>query len=109
MSLANYFPDLIQQLPRFEGPFEAFQLSAQDCDVLLSSYPAGTVIPPHSHETENVGVITQGVLLLTMGGKTAIVCTGEWYHVPAGEEHAAEFSEDTAGIEFWFKAATSSS
>lgn len=103
MSLANYFPQLIQQLPRFDGQFEAFELKAQDCDVLLSSYPGGTVVPPHSHETENVGVITRGTLLLTMSGETKTIAAGEWYHVPQGEEHAAEFPEDTAGIEFWFR------
>ncbi len=103
MSLSNYFPQLIQNLPRFEGQFDAFQLSANNCDVLLSSYPAGTVIDPHSHDTENVGVITRGNLLLTMDGKTEQFGAGEWYHVPEGQEHAAEFTEDTAGIEFWFK------
>ncbi len=103
MSLGNYFPQLIQNLPRFEGQFDAFQLAADNCDVLLSSYPAGTVIAPHSHDTENVGVITRGTLLLTMGGQTTTIVAGEWYHVPTGQEHAAEFTEDTAGIEFWFR------
>jgi hypothetical protein len=27
---------------------------------------------------------------------------GEWYHVPAGAEHSAEFAIDSAEIEFWF-------
>jgi hypothetical protein len=29
---------------------------------------------------------------------------GEWYHVPAGIEHAADFAADGAEIEFWFRA-----
>ena len=71
--------------------------------VTFDALPAGTVIEPHSHDTENVGVITRGNLLLTMDGKTEQIGAGEWYHVPEGQEHAAEFTEDTAGIEFWFK------
>ena len=104
MTLNNYYPQKIQDLPAFEGPFDAFKLSSKDCDVLLASYPAGTKIPAHSHDTENVGVITVGELLLTMDGETKVIGAGEWYHVPAGKEHAAEFSSDTAEIEFWFSA-----
>lgn len=55
-----HFPQLLRSLPAFEGPFDAFKLAAKDCDVLFASYPKGTVIPPHNHDTENVGVITRG-------------------------------------------------
>jgi quercetin dioxygenase-like cupin family protein len=103
MSLNNYYPELIRNLPEFEGRFEAFRLEAKDCDVLFASYPAGTLIEAHSHDTENVGVITKGQLLLTMDGKTTVIEAGDWYHVPAGAEHAAEFKADTAEIEFWFR------
>ncbi|MCG8414829.1 MAG: cupin domain-containing protein [Pseudomonadales bacterium] len=102
MSFEKYYPEKIRQLPPYEGRFEAFQLASENCDVLFASYPAGTKIEPHSHETENVGVITVGQLLLTMDGETQVIAAGEWYHVPAGKTHAAEFPEDTAEIEFWF-------
>ena len=102
MSLNTYYPELIRALPKFEGRFEARRLEAKDCDVLFASYPAGTKIEPHSHATENIGVITQGELLLTMDGKTQLIGAGDWYHVPAGKDHAAEFTADTAEIEFWF-------
>jgi len=61
-----HFPKLLRDLPPFDGPFDAFKLEAKNCDVLFASYPKGTVIPPHSHDTENVGVITQGELILTL-------------------------------------------
>ena len=104
MTLTDYYPELIRKLPEFEGRFEAFKLEASNCDVLFASYPAETVIDPHSHETENVGVITRGELLLTMDGETRRIAAGDWYHVPARKEHEAEFQEDTAEIEFWFQA-----
>ncbi len=102
MNFKNYYPEKIRQLPPYEGRFEAFRLASKNCDVLFASYPAGTRIEPHSHETENVGVITVGELLLTMDGETQVIKAGEWYHVPAGKTHAAEFLQDTAEIEFWF-------
>ncbi len=96
------FPDRINNLPAFEGPFDAFKLTAEDCDVLFASYPAGTEIAAHSHETENVGVVTQGELHLTANGTTTIYGVGQWYHIAAGTEHSARFDVDSAEIEFWF-------
>lgn len=97
-----HFPTLLRDLPKFAGPFDAFKLDAKDCDVLFASYPTGTSIPQHHHETENVGVITQGELILTRDGKETRYRTGEWYHVPARALHAARFEEATSEIEFWF-------
>ncbi len=97
-----HFPDLIRQLPEFEGPFDAYQLNAKDCEVLFASYPAGTSIEPHTHPTRNVGVITEGELFLTVGGGESRYGPGDWYHINADEEHSARFDVDTSEIEFWF-------
>lgn len=97
-----HFPKQIQHLPKFDGQFDAFKLEAKDCEVLFASYPAGTVITPHTHETDNVGVITQGELILIMDGQETRYKAGEWYHVPAQATHAARFDEITSEIEFWF-------
>ncbi len=98
----SHFPPEIGGLPAFDGPFDAFQLHAAGCEVLFASYPAGTSIAAHRHETNNVGVITKGRLVLTMDGETQTFGVGEWYHVPPGTEHAADFPDASAEIEFWF-------
>lgn len=97
-----HFPEQLRDLPKFEGPFEAFKLAAKNCDVLFASYPAGTTIPPHNHETDNVGVITQGELILTLDGKETRYRPGMWYHIARGATHAARFDVETSEIEFWF-------
>jgi len=102
--MAGQYPDKIKSLPLYDGRFDAYKLAAQGSDVLFASYPAGTSIPPHVHDTDNYGVITRGALHLTVGGHTSTYQTGDWYQVPAGVEHAAEFTEETDEIEFWFKA-----
>jgi quercetin dioxygenase-like cupin family protein len=99
------FPKLLTDLPRFAGPFDAFKLEAKDCDVLFASYPKGTVIPEHSHDTENVGVITQGELVLIVNGHEQRYGPGQWYHLLAGKKHAARFEVETSEIEFWFRPA----
>ncbi|MBT8062057.1 MAG: cupin domain-containing protein [Xanthomonadales bacterium] len=96
------FPDRIRSLPEYQGRFDAYQLSADDCEVLFASYPAGTSIPPHTHDTDNHGIITRGELILTMNGRTRRYRAGDWYHVPAHAEHAARFEVETDEIEFWF-------
>ena len=100
--MSGQYPERIKQLPLYDGRFDAYKLEAQDSDVLFASYPAGTSIPTHTHDTNNHGVITRGELILTMNGTTIRVGVGEWYHVPAYVEHAARFEVDTDEIEFWF-------
>jgi len=98
------YPDRIKKLPEYDGRFDAHKLVAEGADVLFASYPAGTSIPAHTHDTDNHGVITRGELELTMNGITTRIKTGQWYHVPAHTEHAARFATETDEIEFWFTA-----
>jgi len=102
--MSGQYPDRIRKLPLFDGRFDAYKLAAQGADVLFASYPAGTSIPNHSHESDNYGVITRGELILTKGGKTQRFGVGDWYHVAAHEEHAARFEVATDEVEFWFVA-----
>ena len=100
----THFPVQLRDLPKFDGPFDAYKLRAEGCDVLFASYPAGTTIATHSHETDNTGVITQGELILTVDGMEQRYGVGSWYHVPANVAHAARFDVPTSEIEFWFEA-----
>jgi quercetin dioxygenase-like cupin family protein len=102
----SHFPFLVRNLPKFAGPFDAFKLKADNCDVLFASYPAGTSINAHHHETENVGVITEGELILTLDGKEQRYAVGDWYCIPARAVHSARFEKDTSEIEFWFYASS---
>jgi len=100
------FPGKIRSLEPFSDRFDAFRLPAQDCDVLFATYPAGTAIEPHTHETDNWGVITKGEMFITMDGTETAYRPGDWYHVPAGAEHSARCETETEEIEFWFKTET---
>ena len=100
--MAGQYPSRIKKLPLYDGRFDAYKLAAQGSDVLFASYPAGTDIPPHQHDTDNYGVITRGELILTMQGETQRIKTGQWYHVAANVEHSAKFEQATDEIEIWF-------
>ena len=109
MSNDKQFPDLITALPPFAGPFDAYQLNANNCEVLFASYPAGTEIKSHAHPTENCGVITQGELFLTVDGTERRYGPGDWYHLAPEQEHSARFEVKTSEIEFWFGASNHTS
>ncbi len=100
--MAGKYPGRIKALPLYDGRFDAYKLEADGADVLFASYPAGTSIPPHTHDTDNYGVITRGELILTVGSETRRYAAGDWYHVPADAVHSAEFEQETDEIEFWF-------
>ena len=97
-----HFPERLRSLPPFEGPFDAYKLAAEGCDVLLASYPAGMALEAHAHETNNVGVITQGEMIITIEGVEHRYQVGDWYKISAGTVHAARTEVDTSEIEFWF-------
>jgi quercetin dioxygenase-like cupin family protein len=99
-----HFPDLIRALPDFDGPFDAHRLMADNCEVLFASYPAGTIIETHRHPTTNVGIITEGELILTVGSAETRYGVGDWYYLDANVDHAARFDVSTSEIEFWFAA-----
>jgi len=103
----KHFPDLIRKLPPYKGRFDAFQLAATNCKVLFASYPKGTVIEEHTHDTENVGVITQGELILITQDGEQRYRPGDWYHLDAHQPHAARFDQVTSEVEFWFDRAQS--
>ena len=101
--MPGQYPNRIKKLPLFDGRFDAYKLEAKDSTVLFASSPPGTSIPPHSHDTDNHGVITRGELVLSMNSQTIRVGVGEWYHVPANVEHSALFEVETDEVEFWFQ------
>ena len=100
--LHPHFPDLIHSLDNYEGQFNAFELAATGCKVLFGSYDAGKEIAPHRHDTENVGVVTKGELILTQNGAETRYGVGEWYHIDRHQTHSARFEQVSADIEFWF-------
>ncbi len=96
-------PERFRSLPRVDGPFEAFQIDAEDWEVRVASYPSGMRSAPHSHDTETYGVVTRGELFLTVRGSERSLGPGEWYELARGEIHAARFDAETSLIEFTYR------
>lgn len=99
----SHFPEIINSLPVFKGRFDARKLTTDLVDIYFASYPQATQIEPHTHVTDNYGVITQGELILIVDSEEQRFYPGDWYHISPNQIHAARFEQDTSEIEFWFK------
>jgi quercetin dioxygenase-like cupin family protein len=77
--VSGKYPDIIKKRPLYDGRSDAYKLEAKESDVLFASYPAGTSIPPHTHDTDNHGFTTRGELILIMDGVVTKVATGSMF------------------------------
>lgn len=95
-------PARIRELPTTLGFHDAFTLAADGCKVMFVDVPAGTVLPVHTHDTDNVTAILTGEAILTIDGKERRYGPGEWYETSANEPHAVRFEERCVQIELRF-------
>ena len=87
------FPELITQWPQADVPLPGVRgwiSQARDHQVVFLDIDPIGQIPPHSHG-EQWGIVVEGEMELTIGGRTRTYRAGDSYHVPAGVEHNAKF------------------
>lgn len=59
----------------------------------------GALVPMHSHESEQMTYILQGVLRVVVDGEELTVREGEVLHIPSRVPHQAEALEDTLELD----------
>jgi len=87
------FPDFIRGLPEIAAPapgIRGWLLQGGRTQAVFFDIEAGLRIPPHAHCAQ-WGLVVEGEMSLTIGGRTRRYRKGDWYAIAAGEEHAAEF------------------
>ena len=76
------------------------KLVAGEREMLAQIYlKRGALVPMHSHESEQMTYILQGVLKVVGGGDEMTVREGEVLHVPPWIPHQAEALEDTLELD----------
>lgn len=71
---------------------------ADHATVAVSDLAPRTVVETHKHETEQVGLILKGSLVLVVAGEQRILTPGDSYRVPAGAAHGARVFEEPAQV-----------
>ena len=75
--------------------------AASRCSSAASNYDPGFGVPPHVHEhTEQVMVVTEGELELTVAGQgTRTLGVGDWAVINRGVEHSVRTEDGAQFIE----------
>ena len=87
------YPQMIRKLPEIDIPIEGIRgwliKSKKKQIVFFDIDPIGKM-PDHSHCSQ-WGIMLDGKMKLTIGNETKIYKKGDWYYIPEGVVHSAEF------------------
>lgn len=59
---------------------------------------AGSKVPEHRHENEQVGIVLRGAITMTVAGEARTLGPGETYVIPSGAAHSAAAGPDGASV-----------
>ena len=102
-SSKNIFPDLINNLPDADIPFKGIKgklLQGKDHQIVFMEINAIGEVPPHSHGAQ-WGVVLKGDMRLTINGVIKTCRKGDYYFIPAGAVHSANFKTNVFVIDFF--------
>lgn len=101
--MADFYPDLVSSLPDADIPVAGVQgklLQGEHGQVVFFDLAANAKVPPHAHGAQ-WGVVLEGEMELTIGGKTRTYRKGDAYYIPAGITHAATFITRCKALDFF--------
>lgn len=95
MSGEAVFPDIITNLPEADIPFEgieAYLLQGESQQVIFMRFEQDVEIPAHAHEAQ-WGVVLDGEIDVTIGGRTRTCRKGDTYFIPKDIQHSARIKK----------------
>lgn len=92
-----HYPEMIKNLPEADIPFEGVKgrlMQGADQQIVFFEIDPIGEVAEHRHG-DQWGVVFEGEMDLTIGGKTQTYRKGDHYFVPAGVPHSAVFKQKT--------------
>ncbi len=92
------FPTVIKDLPEADMPFQgvkAWILQGEKHQLIFFEMQPTALVPEHSHNYPQWGMVIEGKMKLTINGKTKTIKKGDDYLIPAKAKHQAEFLTKT--------------
>jgi quercetin dioxygenase-like cupin family protein len=84
----------VERWRRGDGPLSErrmmLAMEIEGYDVLVYTYRAGTVFPPHAHAQAKCDGVIEGTLRVTVEGTDFDLSAGDRIYLPPGTRHAAE-------------------
>jgi len=100
----NEFPTVITALPEADMPFQgmkAWILQGENHQLIFFEMQPTAIVPEHSHNYPQWGMLIQGEMRLTINGKTRTIRKGDEYLIPAQAKHQATFQTKTRVMDFF--------
>jgi len=88
------FPQVITGLPEADVPvrgIRAWILQGEKQQLVFFEMEPHALVPEHSHDYPQWGLMIEGEMELTINGKPRIVKKGDEYVIPAQAKHSAKF------------------
>lgn len=99
----DVYPEIIKNLPEVDVPIEGVNgwiMQAENHQLVFFDIQPVGEIPPHAHKAQ-WGVVLDGEMQLTIGGETNTYKKGDFYYIPDGVTHSANFKTRTRLIDFF--------
>lgn len=91
----DFFPEIITNLPEADIPIKglySYLLQGQNQQIIFMSFENDVEVPEHSHEAQ-WGVVLDGEIELTIGGKKCTLTKGDTYFIPQNIKHSAKIKK----------------
>jgi len=101
---AQAFPAVIKDLPEADigvNGIRAWILQGQQHQLIFFEMEPTAIVPEHSHNYAQWGMVVEGKMKLTINGKTRLCEKGDDYLIPAQAKHKATFPSRARVIDFF--------
>ncbi len=97
------FPEMIEKLPDIGIPFHGVRgklFQGQGMQAVFFTTDGPGEIPVHHHQAQ-WGVMLEGEVELTVGGKTQTIRRGDSYYIPTGAIHSIHVLSPMKALDFF--------
>lgn len=102
-NIEDVYPEIIRNLPEADIPFKGVHgwiSQAKDHQIVFFDIEPIGKVAEHSHGPQ-WGIVIEGEMELTIGGKTNTYKKGDYYYIPGGVIHSAEFKCRSRLLDFF--------
>ena len=76
-------------------------INGSNITIALLHLAKGAVVPPHSHENEQMSLVLEGSIRFFRGTEEFVARKNEVVHIPPNQEHGAEVLETFVGVDIF--------
>ena len=101
--MSEVFPGPIRNLPEADIPLKGIKAYLSQSDthqIIFMEFAEDIELPEHSHAAQ-IGIVLEGKIDLTIGGKKETYNKGDRYYIPEGVLHSGKIYAGYADITFF--------